>query len=82
MVLYKRQLILFGGYHDNSINFKYFNDLYTFDIKDYKWKKLEPTGNFISLKNIEILIYSQIIQALPLLQDPLVPWRRYPVGRF
>ncbi|XP_065331634.1 kelch domain-containing protein 4 [Cloeon dipterum] len=44
MVLHKRQLILFGGYHDNNINFKYFNDVYAFDLKDYKWRKLEPAG--------------------------------------
>lgn len=44
MVLCKRQIILFGGYNDNTVDYKYFNDVYAFDLNDYKWKKLEPTG--------------------------------------
>lgn len=50
MVLCKKQLILFGGYNDNSREYKYFNDIYAFDLKEYKWKKLEPTGTFLFLK--------------------------------
>ncbi|XP_014242698.1 kelch domain-containing protein 4 [Cimex lectularius] len=44
MVLCKRQLILFGGYFDNLREYKYFNDVYAFNLDDRKWAKLEPTG--------------------------------------
>nr|XP_053641727.1 kelch domain-containing protein 4-like [Cherax quadricarinatus] len=45
MVLVKKQLIVFGGFHDNSREFKYFNDVYAFNLEDYKWNKLNITGN-------------------------------------
>ncbi|XP_066151519.1 kelch domain-containing protein 4 [Euwallacea fornicatus] len=44
MVLIKKQLFLFGGFHDNLRDCKYFNDLYSFDLETYKWKKIEPVG--------------------------------------
>lgn len=44
MVHVKKQLIIFGGYHDNLRDYKYFNDVYSFDLENYKWCKLEPTG--------------------------------------
>ncbi|CAG9856038.1 unnamed protein product [Phyllotreta striolata] len=44
MVLIKKQLFVFGGFHDNLRDYKYFNDIYRFDIETYKWIKLEPTG--------------------------------------
>lgn len=44
MVLCKRQLIVFGGYHDNLQDCKYFNDVYAFNLDDRTWSKLEPTG--------------------------------------
>ncbi|KAJ8919748.1 hypothetical protein NQ315_006277 [Exocentrus adspersus] len=44
MVLLKKQLIVFGGFHDNLRDYKYFNDVYSFDTESYKWTKLEPIG--------------------------------------
>lgn len=45
MVHIKNQIIVFGGYHDNLRDYKYFNDVYAFNLDSYKWIKLEPTGN-------------------------------------
>ncbi|XP_069196076.1 kelch domain-containing protein 4 isoform X2 [Procambarus clarkii] len=45
MVVVKKQLIVFGGFHDNSRDYKYFNDVYAFNLEDYKWNKLNVTGN-------------------------------------
>lgn len=44
MVYLKKQLIVFGGFHDNLRDYKYFNDVYSFDTESYKWVKLEPSG--------------------------------------
>ncbi|XP_067004041.2 kelch domain-containing protein 4 [Anabrus simplex] len=44
MVCVKKQLIVFGGFHDNLRDYKYFNDVYAFNLENYTWKKLEPTG--------------------------------------
>ena len=45
MVLLKRQLIVFGGFHDNLRECKYFNDLHAFDLDKQAWKKLVVTGS-------------------------------------
>lgn len=45
MVLVKKQIFVFGGFHDNLRDYKYFNDIYSFDLETYKWKKIEPVGN-------------------------------------
>merc|ERR1740129_2684823 len=37
-------MIVFGGFHDNSRDCKYFNDLYAFDLEERKWNKLETVG--------------------------------------
>lgn len=44
MVLVKKQLFVFGGFHDNLRDCKYFNDVYCFDLESYKWRKIEPVG--------------------------------------
>uniref|UniRef100_A0A224XNU8 Kelch domain-containing protein 4 n=1 Tax=Panstrongylus lignarius TaxID=156445 RepID=A0A224XNU8_9HEMI len=44
MVLCKRHLIVFGGYHDNLQDCKYFNDVHAFNLDDRTWTKIEPTG--------------------------------------
>lgn len=44
MVVNKNFLIIFGGYHDNLRQYKYFNDVYAFDLENYKWNKLEVAG--------------------------------------
>jgi len=45
MVVYKKWLIVFGGFHDNLRESKYFNDLYAFDLENRVWSKLSTTGN-------------------------------------
>lgn len=45
MVYSKKQLIIFGGFHDNLRDYKYFNDVHIFDLTTYKWKKLEISGS-------------------------------------
>ncbi|XP_048515563.1 kelch domain-containing protein 4 isoform X2 [Athalia rosae] len=44
MVYSKKQLIIFGGFHDNLRDYKYFNDVHIFNLTTYKWNKLEITG--------------------------------------
>ncbi|XP_059089404.1 kelch domain-containing protein 4-like [Tigriopus californicus] len=44
MVLTKKHLIIFGGFHDNLRECKYFNDVYAFDLDNLKWKKLDVSG--------------------------------------
>ncbi|KAK8390845.1 hypothetical protein O3P69_010516 [Scylla paramamosain] len=39
------QLLVFGGFHDNGIHFRYHNDLYLFSLDDRKWTKLAVVGN-------------------------------------
>jgi len=46
MVMVKRHLVVFGGFHDNlsSGESKYFNDVHVFDTDERKWKKVEISG--------------------------------------
>ncbi|KAK6627412.1 hypothetical protein RUM44_009889 [Polyplax serrata] len=44
MVHSKNQLVVFGGYHDNLMDYRYFNDVHVFDMEQYKWFKIEPSG--------------------------------------
>lgn len=44
MVCVKKQLIVFGGFHDNVRDYKYFSDVYAFNLENYTWKRLEPAG--------------------------------------
>lgn len=45
MVHVKKQLIVFGGFHDDQRHdYKYFNDLHIFDLETYTWQKIEPAG--------------------------------------
>ena len=44
MVSTKKHLVVFGGFHDNLRDYKYFNDVYAFDLENYVWKKIVPTG--------------------------------------
>lgn len=45
MVLSKKRIFLFGGFHDNNNTFQYFNDVWCFSLENYNWTKLEPTGS-------------------------------------
>ncbi|OWF37988.1 kelch domain-containing protein 4-like [Mizuhopecten yessoensis] len=44
MVHCKKHIIVFGGFHDNVRDYKYYNDVYAFDLETYSWTKLEPSG--------------------------------------
>lgn len=44
MVLSKKRIFLFGGFHDNNNTFQYFNDVWCFSLESYAWSKLEVTG--------------------------------------
>jgi len=45
MIIYKKNLFVFGGFHESHSNFIYFNDCYMFSLQDYKWTKLNVTGS-------------------------------------
>lgn len=66
MIISKKNLFVFGGFHDNLRDYKYFNDVYSFNIDTYKWSKLEPTGTapaprsaccMVALNDGRLLIY-------------------------
>lgn len=66
MVYVKKNLIVFGGFHDNLRDYKYFNDVYSFNTEDYKWTKLSPSGTppaprsaccMVALNDGRVLIY-------------------------
>ncbi|XP_046682403.1 kelch domain-containing protein 4 [Homalodisca vitripennis] len=44
MVCVKKQLIVFGGFHDNLREYKYFNDVHCFNLETRTWTKIEPSG--------------------------------------
>nr|SVE71458.1 EOG090X0KWJ [Daphnia similis]SVE72091.1 EOG090X0KWJ [Daphnia similis]SVE72718.1 EOG090X0KWJ [Daphnia similis] len=51
MVLCKKQLVVFGGYHDNGMDYKYYNDLHTFDLESRTWRKIEPAVTLDGVKS-------------------------------
>nr|XP_045015433.1 kelch domain-containing protein 4 isoform X1 [Jaculus jaculus] len=44
MVAWKRQLILFGGFHESARDYIYYNDVYTFSLDTFSWNKVSPSG--------------------------------------
>ncbi|XP_035216585.1 kelch domain-containing protein 4-like isoform X1 [Stegodyphus dumicola] len=44
MVVSRKQIVLFGGFHESIRDYKYFNDVYIFDLESYAWSKIEPGG--------------------------------------
>ncbi|GAB4860514.1 hypothetical protein Ancab_035673 [Ancistrocladus abbreviatus] len=42
MVLYKRKIIVFGGFYDTLREVRYFNDLHVFDLDQFKWQEIKP----------------------------------------
>ncbi|ESQ43595.1 hypothetical protein EUTSA_v10012907mg [Eutrema salsugineum] len=42
MVLYKHKIIIFGGFYDTLREVRYYNDLYVFDLDQYKWQEVKP----------------------------------------
>ena len=45
MTAYKKSLFVFGGFQERHKSFIYFNDCYLFDLSEYTWTKLNPTGS-------------------------------------
>ncbi|KAK4568890.1 hypothetical protein RGQ29_004348 [Quercus rubra] len=43
MVLYKHKIIVFGGFYDTLREVRYYNDLYVFDLDQYKWQEVKPS---------------------------------------
>ena len=45
MVVYKRLLMVFGGFHDNALSdFRYHDDVHSFNLDTYEWTKLAVAG--------------------------------------
>lgn len=44
MVAWKRQLILFGGFHESTRDYIYYSDVYTFSLDTFLWSRLSPSG--------------------------------------
>ena len=44
MVVVKKQILVFGGFHDNLRDCKYFSDVHAFDLENRVWMKLETVG--------------------------------------
>ncbi|KAK2841873.1 hypothetical protein Q5P01_012073 [Channa striata] len=45
MVLSKRQLLVFGGFHESTRDFIYYNDVYSFSLDTFSWSRLTPSGS-------------------------------------
>jgi len=66
MVLLKRHLVLFGGFHDNLAECKYFNDVHVFSLEERCWRKVVTSGTapgprsgccMVPLQDGRILVY-------------------------
>ncbi|XP_058464334.1 kelch domain-containing protein 4 [Malaya genurostris] len=44
MVITKKTIFVFGGFHDNNSSYRYFNDLYAFSLENYTWSKVDIVG--------------------------------------
>uniref|UniRef100_A0A8D8X188 Kelch domain-containing protein 4 n=1 Tax=Cacopsylla melanoneura TaxID=428564 RepID=A0A8D8X188_9HEMI len=44
MICVKKHLVVFGGFHDNLRECKYYNDVHIFNLETYSWKRIEPVG--------------------------------------
>ncbi|CAJ0937755.1 unnamed protein product [Ranitomeya imitator] len=44
MVHTKRQLIVFGGFHESTRDYIYYNDVYVFNLDSFTWAKISPSG--------------------------------------
>lgn len=45
MATWKHFIVLFGGFYDPGIITKYLNDLWLFDLQEYKWRQVEFREN-------------------------------------
>ncbi|KPP73644.1 kelch domain-containing protein 4-like, partial [Scleropages formosus] len=45
MVLCKRQLLVFGGFHESARDYIYYNDVHAFNLDTFTWSRLTPSGS-------------------------------------
>ncbi|XP_041651956.1 kelch domain-containing protein 4 [Cheilinus undulatus] len=45
MVVCKNQLLVFGGFHESTRDFIYFNDVHSFSLDTFTWSRLSPSGS-------------------------------------
>lgn len=45
MVLSKKQLLVFGGFHESTRDFIYYNDVYSFSLENFAWSRLVVSGS-------------------------------------
>lgn len=67
MTTWKNYIVLFGGFRDLGVHTNYLNDVWLFDVMDYKWHQLEfPTtmtkpdprsGHSLICSNDEVITY-------------------------
>lgn len=44
MAVCKRQILVFGGFHESTRDFVYYNDIYSFNLDKFTWTKVCPSG--------------------------------------
>ncbi|XP_019749839.1 kelch domain-containing protein 4 [Hippocampus comes] len=44
MALSKRQLLVFGGFHESTRDFIYYSDIYSFSLDTFSWSRLSVSG--------------------------------------
>lgn len=89
MVLCKKNLVVFGGYHDNGLDYKYYNDVHLFDLESRTWRKIEPSGNIFSLyfTHMQFVVCLNIIgfylwKVRPRHRDLVAKWSPCPMAAF
>ncbi|MBW0486180.1 hypothetical protein O181_025895 [Austropuccinia psidii MF-1] len=45
MTVFKQWIVLFGGFHDVGVRTNYLNDLWFFDMMEYKWQQITAKDN-------------------------------------
>ncbi|XP_053487587.1 kelch domain-containing protein 4 isoform X1 [Ictalurus furcatus] len=45
MVLCKKQLLVFGGFHESARDYIYYNDVHSFNLDTFTWSRLAPSGS-------------------------------------
>ena len=48
MIALKKMLVVFGGFHDNSRDYRYYNDVHIFNLETRTWNKIEPSGIYFN----------------------------------
>lgn len=44
MVALKKKLVVFGGFYDSGVSYRYFNDIWMFSMESYTWQEIKPMG--------------------------------------